>query len=99
MKVKIPFYERFRKPMLDDVKTWTTRTKWYGDIGDTFEIFEHEFEIVNRFKMPLNFVALHWIDEGCDSREDFVQLWKKIHPRKGFVPNQEGKVHVFRRIS
>jgi len=99
MKFKIPFYERFRKPMLDDVKTWTSRTKWYGNIGDTFEIFGHEFEIVDRFRASLNYVALHWIEEGCESREDFIQLWKQIHPRKGFDPTQRVFVHVFRRIS
>lgn len=85
--------------MLDDVKTWTSRTKWYGKVGDTFDIFGHTFEVVNRFKMPLSIVALHWKEEGCKDSTDFWEVWKQIHPRKGFVPDQRVFVHVFRRIS
>jgi len=85
--------------MLNDTKTWTSRNKWYGEVGDTFDIFEHTFQIIARYKISLNHVAEHWYDEGCDSSEDFIVLWGTIHPRKGFDPMQVVKVHVFRRIN
>jgi hypothetical protein len=47
----------------------------------------------------LSFVTNHWKEEGCESREDFIQLWQKIHPRKGYDPYQQVYVHIFRRIS
>lgn len=98
-RVKIPFYARFKEPLLDGTKTWTSRTKWYGEIGDTFEAFGHEFVITRRFQMTLSRVAIFWREEGCKSREDFVELWKKIHPRKGFDPKWVVNVHVFARVS
>jgi len=99
MKVNIPFKERFREPMIKGAKTWTSRTKPYGKPGDTFDVFGHTFEIVKTQRRILDDVAEHYNEEGCASREDFVELWKKIHPRKGFNPWQRVYVHIFRRIS
>lgn len=99
MKVKIPFYARFKKPLLDGTKTWTSRTKWYGEIGDIFDVFGATFEITHRMLKPLFFVVEHWREEGCESKHDFKEVWRKIHPIKGYYPSWIVKVHVFRRIS
>ena len=99
MKVHIPFKERFREALLNDVKTLTSRTKRYGTYGDTFEAFGHEFEITEVFKAQLDIIAGFWDREGCSSKEDFIEVWKKIHPRKRFIPEQQVYVHVFRRIN
>ena len=98
MKVKIPFKARFKEPMLKDVKTLTSRTKRYGTYGDTFEAFGHKFEITDVLEATLDTVSAFWDREGCSSKEDFIEVWIKIHPRKGFVLDQRVFVHVFRRI-
>jgi len=97
--VKIPFKARFKEPLLDGTKTWTSRTRRLGNVGDTFDAFGHEFEILKVEHRMLKNVAFHWREEGCSSREDFVEVWKQIHPRKGYDPQQIVKVHVFRRIT
>lgn len=99
MKVKIPFQPRFKEPMLNGTKTWTSRTRRYGKAGDTFEAFDHEFRIDKVERRTLEDVADHWRKEGCDYREDFVNLWWQLHPQKGFVPTQRVHTHIFRRIS
>ena len=99
MKVKIPFYARFKEPLLNGTKTWTSRTKRYGKIGDTFDAFGATFAITDIKHWHLSFVTNHWKEEGCESREDFIQLWQKIHPRKGYDPYQQVYVHIFRRMT
>ena len=99
MKVKIPFKARFKEPMLSGRKTWTSRTKCYGRSGDIFEAFGHEFIIEKIETKMLLEVARHWLEEGCKSKLDFIELWKKIHPRKGFDSYQWVHVHIFRRMT
>lgn len=98
-KVKIPFKERFREPMIRGLKTWTSRTKRYGKPGDTFEVFGQEFLIEKVERRTLADVAEHYKEEGCSSWSDFVDVWESIHRRKGFNTWQRVYVHVFRRIS
>jgi len=96
MKVKIPFKPRFKVPMLLGEKTLTSRTRKMGESGDTFEAFGATFEITDVFKADLDTVAYFFDREGCSSREDFIEVWEKIHPRKGFIPTQRVYVHVFK---
>lgn len=98
MKVKIPFKLYFKNVMLNGQKTVTSRTKWYGKIGDTFDVFGATFEIIETYPSLLNDVAcLHFREEGCRSTVEFIKIWESIHPRKGFVPSQVVKVHEFER--
>lgn len=99
MKIHIPFYPRFREPMLNEQKTWTSRTKKYGKPGDTFEIFDAEFVLLVVEEYPLSFVAENWYREGCNSKQDFIDVWNKIHPRKGYIPNWIVYVHIFKKTS
>jgi len=99
MKVNIPFKSRFKPVMLSGEKTWTSRTKIRGIPNDIFEIFGATFKITRLEKMPLSEVLYNWQKEGCESREDFIQIWKEIHPRKGFDPHQKVYVHKFKRIA
>lgn len=99
-EVKIPFKPRFKEPMLNGQKTWTSRTRRMGNIGDTFDAFGATFEIVEVSTMTLKQIADNYFrEEGCRSVQDFVEVWRAIHPRKGSVPSQRVYVHVFRRIS
>lgn len=99
VKVQIPFKSRFEEPMLKGVKTWTSRTRRYGKPGDTFEAFNNEFEILKIERRPLEDVADHWAEEGCINKLDFIELWIRLHARKGFLATQRVYVHIFRRIS
>jgi len=40
----------------------------------------------------------YYLEEGCKTSSDFVEVWKQIHPRKGFQPSQMVWVHVFKRV-
>ncbi len=98
MKVKIPFQEEFRDRMLDGKKTCTSRTKRYGEVGDTFEAFGAELRIAITHKHPLYNVAdILYEQEGFDTPEEFKACWIKLHPRRGFDPEQKVWVHFFRR--
>ena len=98
MKIHIPFYSRFKKPMLDETKTLTSRTKKYGKPRDTFEAFGAEFILLAIEEHPLSFVAEHWREEGCSSKQDFIDVWNKIHSWKGFIPNWIVQVHIFKKL-
>lgn len=94
-EVKIPFMARFEKPMLNFTKTWTSRTRVMGNIGDTFEAFGAEFVIDAVFQARLMTSACHYIQEGCESYNDFVNVWNLIHPRKKFNAETLVWVHTF----
>ena len=97
-EVLIPFMPEWKEKMLNGIKTCTSRTKKYGSIGDYFKQFGAIFEITNIIKLPLSYIAdILYIKEGCDSPEEFKKIWIKLHPRKGWVPNQEVFAHLFRK--
>ena len=98
MKVKMPFKKRFKEPMLNGTKTFTSRTKRMGKIGDTFEAFGRTFIIKDIWVATLRGVSAFWEEEGCESKEDFMEIWKQIHPRKGWQPEQEVYVHIFKSV-
>lgn len=99
MRIEIPFQQGFREVMLNGEKTWTSRTKRYGDIGDVFEVFEQKFEIVGILKLPLSEVVdLHYEEEGFPNKIGLILLWVRLHPRKGYVPSQKVWVHVFKKV-
>lgn len=98
LTVKIPFLERFREPMLNDTKTMTSRTKIYGGKGFWFEAFDRWFIIDSVDAQPFKIIKLQWKMEGCSSEEDFLSVWKQIHPRKTFTPNELLFVHRFHRV-
>ena len=99
MKVIIPFKKRFKAPLLVGGKTITSRTKIMGEINDTFDAFGATFLITDRFTARLETVALFYDREGCNSKEDFIEVWRQIHPIKGFDPEQKVYVHVFERLA
>lgn len=100
VEVKIPFRQEFRDVMLSGEKTMTSRTKRYGNMGDTFKIFGVTFQLTKQpWKMYLGVVAyLFYTKEGLDSEDEFIAVWNEIHPRKGFDPEQQVWAHTFKRI-
>ena len=94
LEVEIPFNKVFRERILSGVKTCTSRNKRYGKEGDFFIAFGVNFRIYLIEKKRLDAVALYYHkQEGFDTPQEFVKFWKKLHPRKGFIPNQEVWVH------
>lgn len=97
-KVYIPFGDRFKEVMLNGTMTWTSRSRWFGEVGDWFEIFDGVFDIVERKRLPLAKVVYHhWEEGGFGSVEDFKEYWKKLHPKVGYKSDWMVHVHVFRR--
>jgi hypothetical protein len=97
-EVKIPFLERFREPMLNGAKYMTTRTKKYGDVGDTFEAFGAVFVIEGLDKLPLAWIVDAWKAEGCQSKDDFLNVWRQIHPNRTVDLKEKFWVHYFRKL-
>ena len=98
MRVRIPFQQRWRESMLTGNKVCTSRGRRFGKPGDTFEAFGADFELQAVEKMPLGDVKDSlYLQEGCESPEEFQRVWTKLNPRRGFVPEQQVHVHWFIR--
>lgn len=97
--VDLPFREAFRDRLLNGTKTATSRNSRHGFRGDRFKVFGAEFVIVNVERVRLGFVAeAYFRKEGCDTQQEFVDIWKRIHPRRGFDPDAWVYVHHFARV-
>lgn len=98
MLVRIPFFDRFRQSMLASVKTMTSRNKKYGSPGDIFKIFRATFQITKIEHLELGIIAKHYYkEEGVDSPEEFINIWKRLHPGRGWRPDQVVYLHQFKR--
>lgn len=98
-EVKIPFLQEFKERMLSGQKTATTRSKKYGDSGDTFKIFGAEFRIIKTLKMPLSAIAYAFYkQEGFETRQGFVNIWNRLHPRRGYQPDDKKFIHFFVKL-
>lgn len=99
-KIEIPFLESFKEDMLTDNKTATTRNKKYGKKGDRFKAFNDMFELTHIVEVPLVFVSgFFYKEEGFKNSAEFIDCWRKIHPRKGYVPDQIAWLHLFMRVT
>lgn len=97
MQIVIPFLPQFEYPMIDGIKTMTCRTKRMGSPGDTFEKWGHTFLLTHVFHITLGDVARDCrYQEGCDSIEQFQDVWSTIHPLDGYDPEQVVWAHCFR---
>ena len=98
-KVVIPFQEEFREKMLSGQKTQTSHTKRYGYEGDTFGAFGATFQLTGVRKKPLWIVAEHYYSlEGFFSPDAFKIIWKRLHPRRGYMGMDKVWVHRFKRV-
>ena len=97
-EIQLPFLEKFHPKILNGTKTATSRTKRYGKEGDYFVLGNTKFEIIKVRKMLLCEVFNNLLkEEGVEDEFEFINTWKKLHPRKGYEPFQEVFVHFFRR--
>lgn len=91
------FMKIHEEAMRDGRKTWTTRNKYFGQVGDWFKYFGKTFEIVERKSMLLgDVIDNHWQDEGFASKENMIRIWCLLHPVVGYKPERKVFVHIFR---
>lgn len=96
-KIDIPFMQEFEPLMLTGKKSATTRTKRYGYPGDYFEAFGRVFILTDIYRMALWRVAsVHYLEEGFNYEYEFIETWERLHPRKGYQPDQKVYFHRFR---
>ena len=99
MQVFIPFLDQFKPKLLDGSKTMTSRNKKYGHPEDTFYIGDAMFSILEVKKVTLGYVAFNcYKAEGCDSVDEFIEIWNKIHPRKTYHHDTDVFLHEFKRV-
>lgn len=95
----IPFMPEFKDRMLAGQKTATTRNKRYGHGGDLFSAFGHTFRLTKVDKVYLQDVAsTFYKQEGFETQQEFVDVWVKLHPRKGWQFDQEVWLHQFKLV-
>lgn len=96
-KISIPFKPYWKEKMKSGIKTCTSRTRKYGDAGDTFNIFDKEFVLTKVEKISLDEVQrLFYKAEGCANSGEFCNVWDSIHPIKGFDGSQLVWLHHFK---
>lgn len=63
----------------------------------TSRIKKYEVEGVTHIeRMDLQTVKnSYWKQEGADSPEEFEEIWRQIHPRRGFIGSDKIYVHWF----
>ena len=96
--VNIPFRPSFKDALVSGTKTCTARTKRYGAGGDRFLAFDQWFDLKSVTEEPLHVVADLWQQEGCTSREHFIEVWESIHPGTGYRPEQMVFLHRFQLV-
>ncbi len=99
-EITIPFHPEMVDAIFAGKKTFTSRTKRYGDVGDTFTLKRNGIIITCCLNFILRygllFVATNFYEkEGFDSPEQFLEYWNKLHPRRGYAPDQQVWVHIF----
>lgn len=99
-KITIPFLPEWKDKMLAGIKTHTCRSEAYGQPGDRFQIFGATFELIAVWQTTLADVAMHYYkQEGCDSPEDYIAVWNKIHKRRGYVATDIKWLHKFKLVT
>lgn len=97
--INIPFNAWSLRALADGKKSATTRSKPYGKPGDTFAVGDTTYALLHVEKVSLGFVAdFMYREEGCASTSDFRAVWKAIHPKRGFYPNEVVWLHTFYKV-
>jgi hypothetical protein len=92
---QLKFLERFVIPIQNGIKTQTARTSSNLEIGDVVLAVTTKrgqfalLHITDKTRRALStFNYADAIREGCKDLDDFKVVWNRIHPRKGFNPEQ-----------
>lgn len=96
-EIQIPFLPEFEDTLKYGQKCMTTRTKRYGEVGDTFTAFETHFKIQAIFKIRLWRIAHQFYHaEGFGTSQEFIKVWDRLH-RNGYETQEQLHfwVHIF----
>ena len=92
----LPFQAEFEEAIRSGRKTMTTRTRRYGKVGDILDTPFGAVRLLDVRRVCLGAVRVHWYwDEGFDGPYRFEAAWARLHPRKGFDPDQRVWLHEF----
>jgi hypothetical protein len=95
--IKVSFQPEMKEAILSGNKSMTSRTFEMG-VGDVFKLGGQKFKITKVDQHRLRDVAnKYYKQEGVDSPEEFVELWKKIHKGK-YNPKQVVYTHTFKPV-
>jgi hypothetical protein len=98
-EIKIPFNDWSEERLKLMVKNATSRTKKYGEPGDTFIVDGTEYMLELVIQLPLWFIAQELFRaEGAMNTIEFIDIWKSIHPLKGYVSTQVVWYHHFKVV-
>lgn len=96
MEIVIPFNKWSKSRLNDRIKCATSRNKAYGYPGDFFIVDEIKYRLTLVVKLPLWFIAHELFEtEGCKKPDEFKEVWKEIHPKKGWIDEQDVWYHYF----
>lgn len=98
-QIVIRFKPFFKEPMLSGVKVCTARTLRMGQPGDQFQAFGAAFELRSVEEVALYTVSTSWLEEGCRSREHFIEVWNEIHPVRRYSDSQRVYLHWFKKVT
>jgi len=98
--IKLPFNEWSIERLEKNMKTATTRRKRYGKPGDHFIAAGKKWMLTEVRRIRLGEVAeKYYRQEGAESPEEFIEVWKKIHPRAGWTPEKRVWIHFFEPVN
>jgi hypothetical protein len=87
--VSIPFLSEFKPKILSGQKTMTCRTNKKGNPGDAFMAFGKSYTLSHVFRASMMYVVTDaYEQEGCDSPQELIEIWKRIHPVHGYDPDE-----------
>jgi hypothetical protein len=96
---ELPFRVGFKPALESGEKTLTLRGKAYGKPGDVLMTIAGPVELLHVERVSLGFVAavLHR-QEGCAGPEEFLAVWRDIHPARRFDLKERFILHHFTRL-
>ena len=100
MEIEMPFNDWSIKKLTSQTKKATSRTRKFGNVGDTFLCINGIQYIIDLvIKLPLWFIAEDlYRSEGATSVDEFIEQWKSIHPKRGYKPADEVWYHHFKEM-
>jgi len=97
--IDIPFSPEMAQAALEGRKCCTSRNKVYGKPGDRFPIEGVLFMIGDVSPNLLEDVAYQlYREEGFDEPRGFIDIWGRLHPQKGYRPEQTVYTHWFQKV-
>lgn len=95
---EIPFLPLFHAAIRAGEKTMTCRRTRYGKPGDILTVKGTPIRIrlTNVEPVKLGLIAEHFYkQEGCETPQDFIDVWNRIHPRRRYWAGESVWWHTF----